>query len=89
MNAKIITISENTACLTRGILAEHGLSFYVEREDTKLIFDTGQTLSAAHNAEILGIELEGIPIALSHGHYDHTGGLKHILEKTGPTSIYG
>ncbi len=89
MYAKIITISENTVGLTRNILGEHGLSFYVECGDAKLVFDTGQTFSAAHNAGVLGIELAGLPIALSHGHYDHTGGLKHILEKTGPTRIYG
>jgi len=88
MDAKIITLSENTAGLARGLLAEHGLSFYVEFGNSKLIFDTGQTFTAACNAKTLGLNLEGLLIALSHGHYDHTGGLECILEKTGPTTVY-
>ncbi|MHC1631506.1 MAG: MBL fold metallo-hydrolase [Methanotrichaceae archaeon] len=85
---KIVTLSENTANLTRGILGEHGFSVYVETADLKLIFDTGQTFTAVQNADVLGIDLKGLPIALSHGHYDHTGGLKSVLNKTGPTAIY-
>ena len=83
----LTTLSENCAN-RKGLLAEHGLSILVEYGDYSLLFDTGQGISAAHNAEKLGIKLENInEIALSHGHFDHTGGLKHIL-KNSPKNIY-
>ena len=88
MDAKIVTLSENTAGMDLGLLGEHGLSIYVETPGFSLLFDTGQTVSAAHNAEVLGIDLKGVPIALSHGHVDHTGGLKSVLGKTGPTEVF-
>lgn len=88
MSIKLITLSENTASMTRDILAEHGFSVYLETNETRLIFDTGQSISAAHNAKTLGLDLSGLCIALSHGHYDHTGGLESILLLTGPANVY-
>ncbi len=88
MRAKIFTLSENTCGMVLGLLAEHGLSIYLEAGGTKLLFDTSQSITAAHNAEILNIDLKGIPIVLSHGHFDHTGGLEHILTLTGPTQVF-
>lgn len=86
---KITTLSENTAGVPVGILAEHGISFFIETDKTKIIFDTGQRTSATHNAQMLGVKLgDADAIALSHGHYDHTGGLMGVLEKTGPVDIY-
>ena len=84
----MVTLSENSAGLRREVLAEHGFSAYVEFGDFRLIFDAGQTTTCVHNAEVLGIDLVGVPIALSHGHYDHTGGLARLLEKTGPVKVY-
>ncbi|RQW80909.1 MAG: MBL fold metallo-hydrolase [Methanothrix sp.] len=88
MSIKLVTLSENTASMAPAILAEHGFSVYLETNGTRLIFDTGQSISAAHNAQTLGVDLFGLPIALSHGHFDHTGGLESILKLTGPTSVY-
>ncbi len=82
MDVKIVTLSENTAGMNLRLLGEHGLSIYVETPEFRLLFDTGQTVSAAHNAQVLGIDLKGVPIALSHGHVDHTGGLTSVLGKT-------
>ena len=83
----LTTLSENSAN-RKGLLAEHGLSILVEYGNYSILFDTGQGISAVHNAEKMGINLHNInEIALSHGHFDHTGGLKHILEK-GPKDIY-
>ncbi|WP_066636921.1 MBL fold metallo-hydrolase [Desulfolucanica intricata] len=85
---KLTTLSENSAN-KKGYLAEHGLSILVEYGDYKVIFDTGQGISAAQNADKLGVNLREInDIALSHGHFDHTGGLKYILDRTGPKNIY-
>ena len=79
MAIQILTLSENTAGIPR-LMSEWGISILVEMEDQKILFDTGQRISAACNANVLGVNLPGIDkIALSHGHFDHTGGLRHIL----------
>jgi len=81
MSVCITTLSENTA--GRGnLLAEWGLSILVETEKTSVLLDTGSSISAAHNADALGIDLNKVDkIVLSHGHYDHTGGLRQVLQK--------
>jgi len=81
MSVRITTLSENTA--GRGnLLAEWGLSILVETEKTSVLLDTGSSISAAHNADALGIDLNKVDkIVLSHGHYDHTGGLRQVLQK--------
>ena len=79
---RIITLSENSGN-RKGLLGEWGLSFLIENGDSKILFDCGQTISAAYNAKILDINLGEVDrIILSHGHYDHTGGLKSILKNT-------
>jgi len=79
MTIKIITLSENTAP-SKGILAEWGLSILIETEDITILFDCGQSISAVRNASTLGIDLSKVDtIVLSHGHYDHTGGLRDVL----------
>jgi 7,8-dihydropterin-6-yl-methyl-4-(beta-D-ribofuranosyl)aminobenzene 5'-phosphate synthase len=82
MEIKVTTLSENTAEL--GYLAEWGLSMLVEADGIKVLFDTGMGIAAAHNARLLDIDLKTIDkIVLSHGHYDHTGGLRDILKIIG------
>lgn len=78
---KITLLVENKV-KRRGLLAEHGLSYWLEAGEDKILFDTGQTPEVlVHNARQLGIDLaETDTIVLSHGHYDHTGGLDHVLE---------
>ena len=72
---KVTILTENTVS-RRGLLAEHGLSVLIEAGNRRILFDTGQSGVYLHNAQKLGISLEGLDgIVLSHGHYDHTGGL--------------
>ena len=53
------------------------------------LFDTGQTGALMHNADELGLDLAQLStIVLSHGHYDHTGGLPHILDRYGEATVY-
>jgi 7,8-dihydropterin-6-yl-methyl-4-(beta-D-ribofuranosyl)aminobenzene 5'-phosphate synthase len=83
MALQITTLSENTAGL-RNLLGELGLSILVETDEQNILFDTGQSTSASHNADQMGIDLSKVnKIVLSHGHYDHTGGLKQILRRIG------
>jgi 7,8-dihydropterin-6-yl-methyl-4-(beta-D-ribofuranosyl)aminobenzene 5'-phosphate synthase len=82
MKSKIITLVENTVAQSgKKLIGEHGLSFYIETESNKILFDTGQNLAISNNAKVLGIDLSLIDtVILSHGHYDHSGGLKSLLE---------
>lgn len=72
---KVITLIENTrGC--HGCLAEHGLSLYIETGSHKLLADTGASPAFLDNAITLGVDLKAVDtVILSHGHYDHTGGL--------------
>ena len=79
MSLKITTLSENTAGLGN-YLGEWGFSVLVETDGLAVLVDAGQSLSAAHNADLLGVDLGRLDrIMLSHGHYDHTGGLVALL----------
>ncbi|MBA7569551.1 hypothetical protein ES708_11291 [subsurface metagenome] len=87
MSINITTLSENTA--NTGYLAEWGLSILVTVDDLNILMDTGASISTVHNADKLGIDLSEIDkIILSHGHYDHTGGLADVLRRTGPIDIF-
>ncbi|MCE5248764.1 MBL fold metallo-hydrolase [bacterium] len=72
-----------------GLRSEHGLSFLIETGHGNILFDTGQSGLFVENARQLGIELGSVEgIALSHGHYDHTGGLLHILNGSHTVPLY-
>jgi 7,8-dihydropterin-6-yl-methyl-4-(beta-D-ribofuranosyl)aminobenzene 5'-phosphate synthase len=82
MQLKITTLSENTA--NYGFLAEWGLSILVEVNGLRILLDTGLSFSAVHNAQLMGIDLSTIDrIVFSHGHADHTGGLREVLKIKG------
>ena len=72
---RIVTLVENS-CGNENCIAEHGLSIYIETEKHKLLLDTGQTDAVVRNAEALGVDLNVVDtVILSHGHYDHSGGI--------------
>lgn len=81
MKFRITTICENVSPISRGLVAEHGFCLLIECSGVKILFDTGQGLGITNNAFRLGLNLRQVDyIVLSHGHYDHTGGLVHVLE---------
>jgi 7,8-dihydropterin-6-yl-methyl-4-(beta-D-ribofuranosyl)aminobenzene 5'-phosphate synthase len=87
MTVRITTLSENTAAF--GYVGEWGLSLLVDVNGRKVLLDTGMSFSAVRNAELLKIDLHEVEaIVLSHGHIDHTGGLRKILERAGPKRIF-
>ena len=88
MEMKIVTLMENTTC-REDLACEHGLSLYIETGDRKILFDAGQSGAFADNAEKLGIDLTQVDtVILSHGHYDHGGGLLRFLEVNQTAPIY-
>lgn len=73
---KVTCLIENES-VREDCRAEHGLSLYIEAAGHRILMDAGQSDLFLHNAEVLGIDLRAVDIAvLSHGHYDHGGGLK-------------
>ena len=77
---KIVNLIENTEGCS-GCASEHGLSFYIETVKHKLLVDTGATDTFIRNAEILGVDLAAVDtVILSHGHYDHGGGLPAFVK---------
>jgi 7,8-dihydropterin-6-yl-methyl-4-(beta-D-ribofuranosyl)aminobenzene 5'-phosphate synthase len=85
----ITILCENRALGTNGIIGEHGFSALVEKGNEFILMDTGQGLGLTTNARTLNIDLSLIQkIALSHGHYDHTGGLEAFAGQKGDLHIY-
>lgn len=88
MNKAVITIVADNVS-DRGLTAEHGLSFLIQTGCESIVFDTGQSEAVFSNAAILGIELAQVQmLVLSHGHYDHTGGVAELLRINPEMMVY-
>jgi 7,8-dihydropterin-6-yl-methyl-4-(beta-D-ribofuranosyl)aminobenzene 5'-phosphate synthase len=86
-NIRITLIVDNET--PSGLIAEHGFAAWIEAGDERLLFDTGQGSALAHNALALGIDLGSAgALILSHGHYDHTGGIPDFLAANTTAPIY-
>lgn len=85
---RIVTLIENLV-YGQELFAEHGLSIYIETENHKILFDTGQSGLFIQNAQKLGVEIGDIDcLVLSHGHYDHTGGIYPFLKANSKVKVY-
>ena len=84
----IRVLMENTAG-EYSLACEHGLSLYIMTGGKRILFDAGQTASFADNAARLGVDLASVDVCiLSHGHYDHSGGLQRFLEINDHAPVY-
>ncbi|MDD5286806.1 MAG: MBL fold metallo-hydrolase, partial [Desulfuromonadaceae bacterium] len=83
-------LCENSVGPINGTLGEHGFSALIEpSQGEPLLFDTGQGLTLLHNARRLNKDLTKVrKVVISHGHYDHAGGLSPLLTECGPKEVF-
>ncbi len=90
---KVTVVVDNSVPISapKPFQGEHGLSLLLELDVYKLLLDAGQSAAVVHNLSLLGLHpLQLDAIAISHGHYDHTGGLPHLLRhRCKPIPVYG
>jgi 7,8-dihydropterin-6-yl-methyl-4-(beta-D-ribofuranosyl)aminobenzene 5'-phosphate synthase len=90
MKTTLTILCDNSVGRPAGVIGEHGFACLVETDAGNVLFDTGQGLGICGNADALGKDLSSIrAVAISHGHYDHTGGLPQVLGRTGTVPVYG
>ena len=85
---EILVLIDNRAS-AQGLMTEHGLAFWIQSGDMRLLLDTGQGLALQPNAERLGIDLRlAQSVVLSHGHFDHTGGLEYLFSSGASPRVF-
>lgn len=91
MTFRITILCENSVGAISGTLGEHGFAALIQPSvGEPLLFDTGQGATLLHNARRMKKDLAAVTrVALSHGHYDHAGGLLPLLQECGPKKVYG
>lgn len=90
MKTRLTILCENSVGVPFGVIGEHGFACYAETDAGDYLFDTGQGFGIVRNALALGKDLRQIKsVMISHGHYDHTGGLPAVLGVRGPVDVLG
>ena len=84
----IKTLVENTA-LSKNFGSEHGLSLYIEANSHKILFDVGASELFLENAKKLNVDISEVDyLIISHGHYDHGGGLRAFLRENTKAEVF-
>lgn len=91
MSYRITILCDNSVGPISGTLGEHGSAALIEpSKGTPILFDTGQGATLLHNARRMNKDLATVrQVVISHGHYDHAGGLLPLLQECGPKEVYG
>lgn len=91
MTFRITILCENSVGPISGTLGEHGFAALIEPSiGEPILFDTGQGGTLLHNARRMNKDLAKVAgVVVSHGHYDHAGGLLPLLQEYGPKKVYG
>jgi 7,8-dihydropterin-6-yl-methyl-4-(beta-D-ribofuranosyl)aminobenzene 5'-phosphate synthase len=78
---KVTCVVDDAVQRSSPFWGEHGVAFLIETESDRLLFDTGQSGTVLlHNLDLLGVDPASIDaVAISHAHYDHTGGLQMLM----------
>lgn len=85
----VTVLMENTALEGCGLTPEAGLSLYIDFQGRSLLLDAGSSGRFAYNAQVLGVDLSQVELAvLSHGHYDHGDGLRRFFQLNGHANVY-
>lgn len=89
MSCRLTILAENNVEEGSNLVAEHGLSIFVETPESNFLFDCGHTGVAWNNAEKLSVDLSSVEfVILSHSHYDHAGGFPSLLKHCHPKVVY-
>ena len=84
----IKVLIENTY-ISEDYASEHGLSLYIETKNHKILFDVGASELFLKNAKRLGVNIADVDfLVISHGHYDHGGGLKAFLKENTKAEVF-
>ncbi len=87
MSTDVTIIVDNKA--DDGLAGEHGFSLWIETQGKRILFDTGQGPALETNVQTLGLDLSTTDeLVLSHGHYDHTGGVPQVITQSSGLHIY-
>ena len=85
---RIRIVCDNSAGPFAGTLGEHGFAALIESDGETILFDTGGGQTLLPNAQRMNLDLRGVgQVVLSHGHYDHAGGLWPLLQSCGPKRV--
>ncbi|MCX6808792.1 MAG: MBL fold metallo-hydrolase, partial [Candidatus Berkelbacteria bacterium] len=86
---KITCLVDNLGSNNKRLKPENGLSYFIEKGDHKILFDTGSNDALVKNAKTLGIDLALVEsVIISHGHYDHGGGLPAFFRVNKSAKVY-
>lgn len=85
---KITALMDNIASENKGLIAEHGLSYFIDTGESKLLFDCGGSIHPILNAKKMNVSFEEVDtVVFSHGHYDHAAGFVDTADFISPKYI--
>lgn len=85
---KITALMDNLTSEHKGLIAEHGLSYYIDTNKSKILFDCGGSIHPFINAKKMNLSFEAVhTVVFSHGHYDHAAGFIDAVDIINPDRV--